>query len=157
MLNSYFYFFVSTAVVLLFPSIVLQLYAPFLVFIFYRCSKIEALWWSLACGLVLDLISPHTTLGMFAIIYVFSTSILYDRKQHFFIDYLSTFPLMTFLYSITSTLVCALWVQIPISIPWIFSDLILLPLGDAVIAFTCYTLPYLRFGPKRRRGEDYFL
>lgn len=157
MLNSYFYFFVTTAIVLLFPSILLQLYTPFLVFIFYRCSKMEALWWSVACGFILDLLSPNTTFGMFAITYVVSTAILYERKQHFFIDYFSTFPLMTFLYSVLSTFLCALWAQIPISIPWILSDLIVLPLADAVIALTCYTLPYARLGPKRRRGEEYFL
>ena len=157
MLNNYIYFFITSLIILLFPSVVLQLFAPFLVFIFYRSSKMEALWWSVACGLVLDLLSPHTTLGLFAFTYAVTTALLYDRKQHFFIDNLSTLPLMTFMFSVLSTLILALLVQIPISLPWIATDLLLMPLGDAFIAFFCYTVPYWQLAPKRRRGEEYFL
>lgn len=157
MLSRYLYFLGTLLLTLFVPSLTLQLFTPFLVYIFYRCSKGEALGWSLGCGLILDLLSPHTTLGLFATNYVSVTALLYDRKQHFFIDNLSTFPLMTFIYSSLSTLILALFVQVPLSLPLIATDFILLPLADALIALICYTLPYMYLGPKRRRGEDYFL
>lgn len=117
----------------------------------------RALWGSVGCGLIEDLLSPHTPFGLFAFIYAITTYFLYDKKQHFFIDSFSTFPLMSFFYSILSTALLALIVQIPLSPAWVMSDLVLLPFGVSLIAFIGYTLPYWAFGPTWRRGEEYFL
>ena len=151
------YFVLTLLVELLFPSIGEALWAPFLVDTFYRKNKINALIWALAAGILPELLSPHTPFGLFSLVYVMSTFLLYDKKQYFFIDHLTTLPLMTFFFSAISTLLLALLVQLPLSLSWAASDLIFRPFLIGIISFLLYTLPQWFFSPKRRAGKEYFL
>ena len=149
--------FVATSlIILLFPALNCQLFSPFLVFIFYRDSLMKALAWSLAAGFVLDLFAYGLHFGFLPVAFALSTLLLYDKKRHFFYDNLSTYPIMTALFSSLSTLILALLSSIPLSLSWAASDLVLMPLLDALFAFILYTVPFVIWGPKRRRGEEYF-
>lgn len=113
--------------------------------------------WTLSAGIFLDLMSPGTRFGLFSLIMLIATWVLYGRKQRFFFDSLSTFPIMSALYSALVYLMLGIATQVPLSTSWMLSDLILMPLLDAFVAFIGITLPLWILGPKRRKGEEYFL
>lgn len=150
-------FVVTALLFFLFPTYNVMVFAPFLVTIYYFKAFSSCLWWSFAAGFVVDLLSSHTPLGLHAAVFCLATAYLYDKKQFFFVDNLSTFPLMTTFFSFLATLLLALMSGIPLSLDWVISDLVLMPLADALFAFVCYTLPFSWFRPKRRAGHEYFL
>lgn len=105
------------------------------------------LWLALACGLIIDLLAAQTRLGLYSLNYCAVTWILFNQKKHFFEDSFSTFPIMTFLFSVISTLFHALLLyisshSIEFSWGWIKSDLIFMPLTDALYAALAFTIPY---------------
>ena len=132
-------------------------FAPLLVYFFYKKPLSEALVWTFVAGICLDLIHPALRFGITPLFMLITTLVLYEQKRHFFFDSLTTFPLMTLLYSLIFTLLLALWVQPPLTLSWAISDLVLMPLLDASAAFISITLPLMLLGPIRRKGEDYFL
>jgi rod shape-determining protein MreD len=146
----------------LFPGWRLMFFAPFLVILYYQKSFITCLWISLACGLLLDLLSSHERIGLNAADYCLTTFILYKQRRHFFADSLSTLPLMTLFFSFISTLLqlCLIYVfqnKVNISWQWAFTDLVAFPVLDATYAFVIFILPFLFFGKRPRRGRDYFM
>lgn len=94
--------------------------------------------------------------GWLPLTLVATTFFLYDKQKHFFRDNFSTYPIMTFLFSLLSTLLLALILRLPLTLSWISTDLLLMPFLDGAFAFLFYTLPITFWGPKRRRGEEYF-
>lgn len=156
MLINYLLFFATAAVTLFFPSLNIQFFSAFLVFIIYKESLTSALTWAIFAGFILDLTAYSLHFGFLPLSLALTTLLLYDKKRHFFLDSLTTFPIMTTLFSSLSTLLLALFAQIPLSLNWIASDIILMPLLDGIAAFLVYTLPFIYFGTKRRRGEEYF-
>lgn len=145
----------------LFPFFKIQYFIPFLIILIYRKSFIFCLWASMGCGLVLDLLSPHDRIGLYAITYTMTTGIIFRQKRHFFADSLTTLPLMTLLFSIISTAIQALLFSffqkaIILNLGWIIKDLVFFPLLDMVFAFMVFILPFALFGKPIRKGKDYF-
>ncbi|MFT4554623.1 MAG: rod shape-determining protein MreD [Chlamydiales bacterium] len=157
------YFFLATFAVLfgdaLYPGIKLAFYAPLIVTCYYRLPFTLCLWVSFSCGLVLDLLSSSQMFGMHALNYCFSTVLIYARKQNFYDDSISTLPVLTAFFSVTSTLLQLLFqyslgLSFAITLKWIVTDVILMTLVDSVYAFSCFTLPFilLNLRPKRHRS-----
>lgn len=129
------------------PQLALMFFAPFIVITYYYKDKISCLWLSLVCGLIIDLLSDNNRLGVYALNYCLTTFILYRQKYHFFEDNLTTFPIMTFLFSCFSSLLQALLLYlfgkgIIFSWDWFKLDIILFPFIDSLFAALCFTLPF---------------
>lgn len=157
-----FFFFYTLGITLLLPALFsnLQLlfFAPFLVITFYNKNKLTCLWWALLCGMIIDLLSAQMRLGAYAFNYCATVMIVYSQKRHFFEDSISTFPIMTFLFSIVSTLIqvgmfYSFGHSISLSFEWVKQDLIWMPLLDAFYAALLFTLPYLCF-PKNFKKQS---
>lgn len=147
---------------ILFPSLHVMAFAPCLVILFYQKPLLTCLWIASICGLLVDLLSSHTHLGLYALNYCLVTAVLYGQQRHFFADRPSTLPLMTLFFSTLSTLFQGVFLYIfekenIFSWPWIAADLIVLPVLDSIYAFVCFLLPAVCFGRKPRKGKDYFL
>lgn len=145
-----------------FPSFRLIFFAPFIVMSYYRKSESTCLWLSLLCGIILDLLASHIRFGMHALNFLLTTAILYRMKQNFFEDSPAALAILTFFFSVLSTLIqlvqfYAIGKGMAITPEWVLSDLIAMPALDALYAFICFTVPSLLFGKPRRRGSDYFL
>jgi rod shape-determining protein MreD len=143
------------------PSIRLLFFAPFLVIAAYQKSLFISLCYALGCGVVLDLLSDDMRFGVHALSLTVTTFILYEQRRNFFADTLSTLPIMTFFFSVISTLVdlvisYSLLHKQLFSLDWVLCDLLIMPAFDALCALICFVLPGLLFGKKARRGEDYF-
>lgn len=143
------------------PNLRLNFFAPFLVIVFYQKTLPASLWVALCCGLVIDLLSSHSRIGIHALNFCLASWILYGQKRHFFADSLSTLPLMTFFFSVVSALlqVPLLYIfekQVNTSVAWVLTDLIFMPALDAAYAFALFILPGMMMGKRPRRGSDYF-
>jgi rod shape-determining protein MreD len=129
-----------------FSSFQFLFFAPFLVQSFYRCPLHRCLWWALASGFIIDLLSSQTLLGTYAINYCLTTLCLYRYRFYFFEDRLSTLPIMTFSFVCVSTVIHAIIFYIigkPFvpSWEWVGSDLVMNPLQNALYAGLAFTLP----------------
>lgn len=152
-------FFYTLTLMILLPQMPLLYFAPFLVISFYKQTFTTCLWLSLLCGLIVDLFAAQTRLGLYGINYCITTFFLYSQRTHFFEDSLSTVPILTLFFSISSTLIqtallYAMGQDLLLSWMWVRSDLFLMPLVDAVYAAIAFTLPSLfipRIKPKRTR------
>lgn len=158
----FFFFYTLTlalALPVFLPQFHLMYFAPFLVASFYRNSKIQSLWLAVFCGFMIDLFSAQTRLGFYALTYFFTVELLYAQQRHFFEDRLSTLPIMTFLFTLLSTLiqVSLLYVfdtGIILSGEWMRNDLILNPLYDAIYAVLAFTLPTSLFFRRKYRPSS---
>jgi len=154
-------FFVLCGPILL-PSWRLIFFAPLLVIMYYKKPLVSCLWISCLCGLMLDLLSSQVHFGLYASCYTLTTALLYSQRYNFFADSISTLPLMTFFFSVLSTLiqwgmVYAFEQKSAFSLQWIATDLIYMPFMDASYAFILFVIPNLFFGKRIRRGSDYFV
>ena len=154
--------FLTLMIPSLFPNIKVSFFAPFLIMACYKKTLSDCLWLAFLCGLILDLLSSNTRLGIHALNFCFAVMVLYPQKRNFFADSLSTLPIMTYLFSGVSSLfmvllLYSLEMMNMLSWHWLLTDVILMPAVDACYAFCCFILPALIFGRRRRRGKDYFL
>lgn len=132
----------------LFPSLRILFFAPFLVIIVYQISFLKCLWVSFFCGLLIDILSSNSHLGLYAGNYVLTTALIYHQRRNFFSDSISTLPLMTLFFSVVSTLLetFALYIfEKPLvsSWKWIGIDFILLPVVDALYSLMIFVMPTL--------------
>lgn len=146
----------------LFPSWRLQFFVPFLVILFYQKPYLFCAWSALLCGFGVDLLISETRIGFQAIAFCFTTCLLYNQRRNFFSDSFSTLPIMTFLFSVTATILQVLLVyifdhKIAITKEWIWSDIVCMPALDASYAFSFFILPALLFGKPHRRASEYFM
>lgn len=153
-------------IVLCFPVLLpnwrIMAFAPCLVIIFYQKPLLTSLWIATVCGLLLDLLSSHSHLGLFSVSFCLTTALLYGQQKHFFADSISTLPLMTFFFSVISTTIQAMMLYAfegknVFSWSWATTDLLIMPLLDATYGFICFQLPWILFGKPQRRGKDYFI
>jgi len=133
----------------LLPEVKLFSLVPLLVFFYNRFSFAKALWISALCGLGIDLLSSEFRLGLHALEYSLVTFALYHQKKHFFEEKPLAFSLFTILISVVATIVelCLIAVfdkPLPLSEKLLVTDLVILPLIDALYAFVCFSLP-IRF------------
>ncbi len=146
----------------LFPTVKLSYFAPFLIIVFYQKKLVSSLWYALLCGLIIDILSPQTRFALHALTFCVTSAVIYPQRRHFFADNISTLPIMTFLFSLTSTAIYFVLVnmyqtQLAISLQWIFTDLILMPAADSLYGFTLFLLPFLLIGKRPKKGKEYFL
>lgn len=125
---------------LLLPKWPLFYLAPSLILLYYQRSRLTCLCAAAGLGLLVDLFSAHSHLGLHAINYCVVTAVLYEQRRHFFADSLSTLPLMTLFFAILSTLLQGglLYLfeeQSLFSWSWVATDLLLMPALDALYAF----------------------
>lgn len=138
--------FLSVTLPLLLPDLRLFYFAPFLVISYYSGTLLHSLWWSIITGGIVDLFSAGTRFGSCALIYCLTTLFLHRYKYYFFEDRPTTLPIMTYLFVLISTILQALLYQIfedktIVSLEWLKRDIGLMPLKDALFAWTCFTLP----------------
>ena len=141
---------------LLFSSLHLLYFVPFLVIALYRCPLNQALWWSFACGLFLDLFASQTSLGTYALTYCLATFCLYGYKTHFFEDRQSTLPVMIFCYTclsnvILGALLLAIAKPFHFSWEWVRTDLLLVPLATSIYGVLAFKAPWALFRKMRKR------
>lgn len=141
----------------LMPRLHLAFFAPFLILLIYRRPLIHCLWWALACGLILDLLSSHRRLGVQALAYFLTTWLLFRQKNHVFNDKPISLPLMTCLFGITSAIAQMGILQvfergISPSWQWVGTDLLLWPLADALYAAVWFYIPSLMLQQRQRNS-----
>ncbi len=157
-------FFTALASLLLLPIYLpwakLTFFAPFLVIAYYKTNFPKSFLLAFGCGTFLDFISNNQHFGIYALNYCLTTVLLYSQKRHFFRDKPLTIPIMTLIFAFLSTCI-----QIPLlysfekgfllSWQWVGTDLLLMPVCDALYAYLLFTLPniYLPLAKKR----EYFL
>ena len=163
----YLFFFLSVLSTIITPALIfswrVNLLIPILVWSFYLFPKGESLYIAVSCGLLSDLMSSHEPLGIFALSYCLSHFFLYQKKQQFFEDSLSTLPIMSFIYSSISTclqfLLLKLFAHTPsASWAWAFTDLLLMPALDAFFAALFFSFPlHFFFSGSKAKDEQYVL
>lgn len=129
-----------------FPSIRLAPLAPFLVVCFYRLPFRQCLTLAFVSGLLIDLLSTQFRFGLFGVIHLLASALLYGQKKHFFEDRPLPFCLYT---SLTSTFLSGLSLlaakfssmEMAISFPVLLSDLVFMPLIDGLYAFLWFVCP----------------
>lgn len=134
--------------------------APFLITCYYQKTLVYSLWVAFFCGLVIDLLSSHTKFGIHALIYCTTTFFLYPQKRHFFADHFSTLPIMTYFFSLIAhfsyvVLGVVFGLFKGVNFSFIFPEIFYTSLIDPIYA-CFFLLPFLVFGKRQRKGEEYF-
>ncbi|GEM_PF-360239 len=142
-----FFAFFGTA---LFPQVKFFAFSPFLALLYNRTHFHTSLWIASLCGLMVDLLSSEFRLGIHALSYCLATFLLYQQKKHFFEDKLLALSIFTLLIGSTASIIELLLISIfdralPLSMGMFLTDLILMPLFDAVYAFLCFCCPILLY------------
>lgn len=127
------------------PKLHLFYFAPYLILTFYRTTRYKALWAAFGCGLLIDLFSSNSFFGLTALNYCIVTFLLHGQVRNFFEDKFSTLPIMTALFSISSTLLSMVLLsflgnKVELSWEWGATDLILMPLADALYGLLFFSL-----------------
>jgi rod shape-determining protein MreD len=140
-----------------FPNIRLMAFAPFLAIVYNRRSFVFSLWIASLCGLILDLSSSQMRFGFFALCYALMTLLIYKQKRHFFEDKPLALACFAALISFATTgvqlfLQCAFESQVQLSWSLFLSDLIAMPIADAIYAFLWFTLPIRGYQYLKRVG-----
>lgn len=143
----------------LFPSLKLAYFAPFLIIIYYQKNFTYCLAASLLCGFLGDLFVSKTPLGFFALSYMLTTSLLFEQKRHFFGDSKLCLPLMVFLFSsISYTIQIALFYiftkAFEESLMKLFFDIIYFGICNATYAFFTFNLFWLISGTIFRKRHS---
>lgn len=138
--------FLALSLPTLLPQLHIFYFAPLIVISFYHIPKLSALRVALLCGWIVDLLSASTPFGFYALVYTIVAFLLYPMRLYFFEDSLSTWPIMTALFSVGVAIVsvCVAWILgegIALSWGWFRADLFGMPLVDAAYAFVAFTLP----------------
>lgn len=145
-----------------FPHVRLLFFAPFLVIFYYQKTYLASLWASFFCGVFIDIFAGDTRIGLHGLEYCFTTFLLYRQRRHFFADSLSTLPLMTLFFSVTSTVIEWILMNViehPVggSWQWILTDLVYMPVLDALYAFIVFVVPFFFFSSRSKRSRNYYL
>lgn len=128
------------------PDIRLFAFSPFLALLYNKTSLVRALWIATLCGLIIDLFCSEFHLGVYALNFCLTTLILYKQKKHFFEDKPLALSLFTALISIVSTVILLLLIFVfdhglPFSKRLIVTDLVIMPIADALYAFLWFFCP----------------
>jgi rod shape-determining protein MreD len=130
-----------------FPKLRLFFFAPYLIISLYRLSRSASLWRAFFCGCLIDLLSSSHSFGLTPFAYCCVCWILHGQTRNFFDDKRSTLPIMTFLFSTLSTLFFLAFrffssQRFTFSLIWAATDLIVMPLVDALYALIVFSLPF---------------
>lgn len=155
--------FFTLSVPAVLPSVKLFYFIPLLIRSIYLKPLQTCIWIAFYIGLCLDLLSSHSRFGIYTTNYVLTTYILFRVKQNFFEDSFTTLPVLTYFFSLTSTMIQILLLllldrySIHFTSQFIFTDLILMPLYDTIFTFCVFSIPQLLFIKPPRKGSDYFI
>ena len=127
----------------LLPNVRLMAFAPFLALLYMRKSFVTSLWIACLSGLLIDLLASQHRFGIYGLGYCLITVLLYSQRKHFFDDKPLGLALFTALISFFSTSLQLIVFERGISLTWKLActDLIGMPLLDAVYAFVWFTCP----------------
>lgn len=144
------------------PSFRVLFLLPCLVVLCYQRPFIFCLWASFLCGILLDILSSERFMGLYVTSYCGAVALLYPQKRHFFADNVSTLPILTFICSIFVSCIQLLLIYIfqksvLLNWAWFTTNMLFMPVFDAIFAFVIFLLPKMLFGKPRRRGNDYFM
>ena len=136
------------------PHLSILAFAPFVALVSLRATPLKALWLSALAGVCLDLLSDDP-MGLHAVNYTVTTALLFKAKKHFSHDVPFHLSLFTGLISLCSTLLQLILLflfdrRVPFSGKWIFTDLIGMPVIDALYAFVWFAAPLALFEKLRR-------
>ncbi len=139
------------------PHIKLLPFAPFLAILYNRKSFQSSLWLASLCGLILDLLSSEFRLGIHALNFGLTSFFLYHQKRHFFEDKPLALSLFTLLISVVTTVAQLLLISIfdrplPLSFRLLATDLMLMPVADAIYAFLWFSCPMLLYAHIQKIG-----
>lgn len=139
-------FFVLVMMPTIFPWVRFICFAPFLTLCFARLDFPVAIWIAAGCGLICDLSSFSTLLGLTSLNYILSTLVIYRYRKHFLEEKIHVFTLYSILFSFVSTLIhFALFTPFASHIhlhPYtILSDLLVLPLFDGALGLLTLFYP----------------
>ncbi|MGM0439626.1 MAG: rod shape-determining protein MreD [Chlamydiota bacterium] len=133
---------------IVFPTLKLTFFAPFIVMLYYQQPKQACLWVSFWCGLIIDILSSSSIMGMHVLNYCLTTAILYEKRRAFFEDSIISLPIMTMIFSMLSSILQASLLKffgasLPLSWHWVFTDLVVMSGVDGLYAFILFTIPTL--------------
>lgn len=137
-------------------NIEISFFVPPLVIAFYIISYAKAAWLSLLCGLILDAVQLLPRFGFLGSTYLATCLLIYPLRVYFFRDAFSTLPIMTFIFSVTATLIQAVSANLfdlpafSLNLHWLISDAFIMPLLDAAYAVTIFSLPQFLYSQYHR-------
>jgi hypothetical protein len=160
--------FVAILMTLLFPSLVsnieINTLAPIVIILLYHRTMMTTAWSALLLGCLLDVVHASPRLGFFGTSYLLSCFVIASLRRYFFKEALSTLSIMTCLFALLLALlqpILALLFELPAfpcTLRWIATDLVLMPLADALYAFVFFSLPhfiYTRYCSVKRRMSSH--
>jgi len=143
-----------------FPEIRLFYLSPLLVMMSYRLPLQKYLIYSFVLGTFFGIFSFESRLGLMGLVFVLTSALTHPLKRYVFGDRFYTLPLMTFLLGSLFTLIQGFFFSIFASAeaPFeaVFTEVIIMPLGDALFAFVVFVLPEIcmkAFQRTRRMDE----
>jgi len=143
------------------PHVHLMAFAPFLAIVYQRKRFNQAIWIAFGSGIIMDLITSQSRLGLFTINFLLTTFCLYRQKRHFFEDHLFTLSLFTFFISALSTFIQFILLSMfdhppKCSIRFICTEFMLMPLFDALYAWIWFIGPMKLYQYIKKRGLKTF-
>ncbi len=147
-----------TLPLLLFPWPLAPL-TPLLALAISTLNLPRTLYLALAAGLLLDL-SADTHFGLHPLAYALTATALYPYRHHIVANRWYTLPILTAITSSLSTFLLFLLLNLfnqgfPLTLPFIATDLLLLPLADALTCLALVTLPLALLFKKPWRQRAY--
>jgi len=143
-----------------FPRVHLQTFAPFLPFLYARCSRTSSLWIAALCGLALDLLGSHR-LGAHMLSLTAATLLLYGQKRHFYEEKPLALCLFTWILSLILTALLFFLTFLSsapaMRLEWLLIDFIIMPTIDAFYAFIYFSCPMRFYAYLQKIGLRTFL
>lgn len=154
-----FFFFMTLPIFL--PKFRIDVFVSLFVIACYKLSLFECLSLVILVGFLYDLFAPQAHLGATSFIFALSLLLIYQQKKRFFKDNLSTFPIMSFYFSLTSSFFRIFFYERElfrqIDLNWIFSDFMPMCFADSVFGFAVFILPLILLKGRSKAGSEYFL
>ncbi|MBN2479298.1 MAG: hypothetical protein JXA94_03640 [Parachlamydiales bacterium] len=134
-------------------SLTLIYFAPFIILFFYRSSLIFSLWVSLLAGFFIDLFSS-SHFGIYSLNYTICSVFLYNERR-FFKETQINLILFTYVYSLIFSIINPILFfifdkKIILSIKWVATDILFMPLIDGLYAYLFFALPVFLINKLKR-------
>jgi rod shape-determining protein MreD len=126
-----------------------------------QLSLPRVLWLSALAGCVVDLFSDHP-IGLHALNYTICASLLSRFRRHVSSSEPLHLSLFTGIYSFVSTILLLILLflfdrRVPFDGKWIFTDIVGMPVMDAVYAFVWFAAPLALIEKLRRIGRRWWM
>ncbi|HSX13721.1 MAG TPA: hypothetical protein VLE96_04785 [Chlamydiales bacterium] len=133
----------------LFPQFVILAFAPWIALTILTRPLPKCLPYVMIIGAIVDLLSEDP-MGVHALNYTLIALVLYRYRLYFSFDQPLHLSLFTFLVSFGSTTLQLFLLflfdrRIPFTGEWVFGDLVLMPIADALIAIVWFAYPLKLF------------